>query len=228
MISQRLQAVHQRIEAAERSMDHSIEIVAVTKAFPPSVIRDAAAAGCAAIGENYAQELLTKRDTIESLAPEIRPRVDFIGQLQSNKVRQLVGLVDRWCSVDRASLVDELAKRAPGAEILIQINTVGEAGKGGCAPNDVDTLITRARDSGLSVIGVMTVGPTGKPPAAATEGFMKVREIADERSLSVVSMGMSADLEVAIAAGSTSVRVGSALFGARDAPRVHQEGPGLG
>ena len=90
------------------------------------------------IGENYAQELLSKRAVIDELGCEVH----FIGRLQSNKVRQVAGVVDRWSSVDRAGLIDEIAKRAPGARVLVQVNSTGEPDKGGCEPADVRELST--------------------------------------------------------------------------------------
>ena len=120
-----------RSMSVDRPWAHPVEIVAVTKGFGPDAIERAVAGGAASIGENYAQELLAKRDVIERL----RPRVHFIGNLQTNKVRQLVGLVDVWASLDRESIVDEVAKRAPGATVLIQVNSTGEDAKSGCAPD---------------------------------------------------------------------------------------------
>lgn len=228
MIAERLAEVRARIDAVDRPFDHPVEITAVTKTFPPETVTAAVEAGCAAIGENYAQDLLTKREVIESFDPSVRPRVDFIGQLQSNKVRQLVGLVDRWCTVDRSSLVRELAKRAPGADVLVQVNITGEDGKGGCAPDLVADLVDRCVQSGLSVSGILAVGPTGRPPEEAASGFASVRSMVDDLDLAVCSMGMTGDLEVAVAAGSTNVRIGSAIFGQRHDTPVHPEGDGRG
>ncbi|WP_420450443.1 YggS family pyridoxal phosphate enzyme [Ilumatobacter sp.] len=213
-VSANLAAVRARIEAA-RVDDRPIEVTAVTKAKPESVIGLAVDAGCTAIGENYAQELVSKRGAIEAIDPARRPRVDFIGQLQSNKVRQLVGLVDRWCTVDRMSLVRELAKRAEGAHVLVQVDTSGSTGKGGCSPDAVADLVGACRDSGLVVDGLLSVGPTEGGPAAAEPGFRLVRALVDDLALVVCSIGMTDDLEVAVAAGSTNVRIGSALFGPR-------------
>ncbi|MFK8023622.1 MAG: YggS family pyridoxal phosphate enzyme [Ilumatobacter sp.] len=231
-IGARLAAVRQRIEAVDRSHTHVVEITAVTKTFPPATVAAAVEAGCSAIGENYASDLLTKRDLLDSLDAAVRPRVDFIGQLQSNKVRQLVGVVDRWCTVDRVSLVRELAKRTAGAEVLIQVDTTGEPGKGGCAEAQVPALLERCSESGLSVLGLLTVGPTIGGPEAAAPGFDRVRRLADELGLDVCSMGMTGDLEVAVAAGATNVRVGSAIFGPRpaaaDHTHVHPDGGGRG
>ncbi len=142
----------------------------------------------------------------------------FIGQLQTNKVRQLVGLVDVVESVDRPSLVDELAKRMPGLRVLVQVDTSGDPGKGGCPVADVDALVERAGAKGLDVAGLMTVGPTEGGPEAARPGFRTVRAMVDRLGLAVCSMGMSDDLEVAVAEGATEVRIGSALFGPRVRP----------
>jgi pyridoxal phosphate enzyme (YggS family) len=213
-VADRLADVRRRIDSVERPWTHPVSVTAVTKGFGPEVILAAANAGFESIGENYAQELLGKVDTLDSLGGR-RPSVEFIGRLQSNKVRQLVGVVDLWASVDRRSLVDEIAKRAPGAHILIQVNSTGEDGKGGAIPAVVPDLVGAARAAGLDVAGLMTVGPTDRPPEAARPGFDVVRRLVDELDLDVCSMGMSGDLEVAVAAGSTNVRVGTALFGPR-------------
>jgi len=220
-----LTELHSRIDRVEREWDHPVEITAVTKAFEPAMIDVAVRAGCRVIGENYAQELQSKRSTIEAL--DERPRVEFIGHLQSNKVRQIADLVDRWCTVDRPSIAAEIAKRAPGSEVLIQVNATSEDAKNGCAPEHVAELRTRCSDLGLHPIGLLTVGPTGRPASDAEAGFRIVRALVDELELRVCSMGMSGDLEVAVACGSTNVRVGSALFGARPDPGtidpVHHE-----
>jgi pyridoxal phosphate enzyme (YggS family) len=226
-VAARLAALRARIDAVDRTWSHPVEITAVTKAFAPTVIAAAAGAGCTAIGENYAQELMSKRVAIESLAPEQRPRVEFIGHLQSNKVRQIADLVDRWCTVDRPSIAAEIAKRAPSADVLIQVNATGEDRKGGCAPAEVAGLRERCLAVGLTVLGLLAIGPTGQPPEAAAPGFRLVRSLVDDLDLQVCSMGMTADLDVAVACGSTNVRIGTALFGARPDP-VHPEGGGRG
>lgn len=222
MIAERLAEIRRRIDAVDRSWDHEVEIVAVTKAFAPEIVEQAVMAGCRAIGENYAQDLLSKRDVIEAIGDERRPRVDFIGSLQSNKVRQLAGLVDRWATVDRTSLAKEIAKRDAGATVLIQVNATGEDQKGGTAPGGVADLIAACRELGLEVAGLLGIGPTGQAPHAAVPAFTTVRRLVDEHGLAVCSMGMSADLEVAVACGSSSIRVGSALFGPRPVAPVHQ------
>jgi PLP dependent protein len=141
--------------------------------------------------------------------------VHFIGQLQTNKVRQLAGLVDLWETVDRPRLVTELAKRAPGARVLVQVDTTGEEGKGGCPLADVPALVRTATDAGLVVTGLMTVGPTEGGPEAARPGFRAVRALVADLGLATCSMGMSADLDVALEEGTTEIRVGTLLFGPR-------------
>lgn len=193
-----------------------VEVLAVTKGFGIDAVLAAQAAGFAAIGENYAQELLTKLDGLDVAA---RPfAVHFIGRLQSNKVRQLAGLVDVWSTVDRPTLISEIARRAPGAHVLVQVNTTAEPGKGGCRPGDVASLVRTANDAGLAVDGLMTVGPTDGTAEDARPGFRLVRALTDDLGLTVCSMGMSADMEVAAQEGSTQVRLGTALFGQRKRP----------
>ncbi len=223
MIASRLADVRGRIDAVARPWTHEVEVVAVTKAFDPAMVVAAVDAGCAVIGENYAQDLLTKRSTLDAFAPQRRPRVDFIGHLQSNKVRQLAGLVDRWCTVDRASLATEIAKRAPGADVLIQVNATGETNKGGCAPDDVGALLAACSARGLHARGLLGIGPTGRPPEAAVQAFTTIRRLVDDHDLEVCSMGMTADFEVAVACGSSSIRVGSAVFGPRPGGPVHPQ-----
>jgi pyridoxal phosphate enzyme (YggS family) len=187
-----------------------VSLIAVTKSFGIDALRAASAAGCEGVGENYAQELLEKvRDGIPPID------VHFIGALQSNKVRSLAGHIALWQSVDRESVVDELGRRAPGASILIQVDTTHEPSKGGVAPELLDTLRTRAESVGLVVKGLMTIGPTDGTPQECEKSFEMLRRLVNEQGLSVCSMGMSADYGIAVACGSTMVRVGSGLFGDR-------------
>ena len=217
-VAERLADTRARIEAAGGGPE--VAILAVTKAFGPEVVDIAVAAGCRAIGENYAQELVSKRDTI---AAHPGLGVHFIGQLQTNKVRQLAGLVTVYETVDRVKLAREIAKRAPGAAIMVQVDTSAltgdEAeGKGGCPIADLDALVDSIGSLDLDLHGLMTVGPTEGGPAAARPGFVAVRAAVDRLGLSECSMGMSGDLEVAVECGSTQVRVGTALFGSRPVP----------
>lgn len=217
-VADHLAATRARIEAAGGGPD--VAILAVTKAFGPEVIDVAVAAGCTSVGENYAQELVSKREVIGA-HPGLG--VHFIGQLQTNKVRQLAGLVTVYESVDRAKLAREIAKRAPGAAVMIQVDTSAltddaAAGKGGCPIAELDELVDAVTALDLDLRGLMTVGPTEGGPEAARPGFEAVRSAVDRLGLAECSMGMSGDLEVAVECGSTQVRVGTALFGSRPVP----------
>ena len=208
-IAERLGRVRQQIVDAGGT---DVEILAVTKGHPVAAIHAAAAVGLTAIGENYAQELLAK---VSGVTLDVA--VHFIGQLQTNKVRQIAGVVAVYETVDRASLVAEIAKRAPGAHVLIQIDTSDEPGKGGCPPAEAERLVTQAAEAGLVVDGLMTVGPTEGGPEAARPGFRLVRLMCDDLGLTTCSMGMTDDFVVAVQEGSSRVRLGSALFGMRPA-----------
>lgn len=203
-VASRLAEVRERIRAAGGDLDR-VRIVAVTKTFGADAARAAVAAGVADCGESRAQELLAK-------APEVEgARWHFVGRLQTNKVRQLAGVVSLWQSLDRPDVVDEVARRAPGARVLIQVNVSAEPQKGGCEPADTRLLVERARDAGLEVAGLMCVPAADAP----RDGFRRLRSLADDLGLEERSMGMTGDLEVAVEEGSTMVRVGNALFGPR-------------
>ncbi len=129
-------------------------------------------------------------------------------------MRQIAPFVALWQTVDRAALAAEIARRAPGAAVLVQLNLSGEPQKGGCAPEEAEALVVRAADLGLDVRGLMGVAPAG-PPELARPGFRQLVALADDLGLPVRSVGMSADLEVAVEEGSTMVRIGRDLFGER-------------
>lgn len=209
-----LARVQERIVRAGGDPDR-ISVLGVTKGFGAGAAIAATEAGLRALGESYAQELADKAPAVAAAAAA--PEWHFIGRLQSNKVRLVADVVTCWQSVDRPSLVAELAKRAPGARILVQVNAAGEAQKGGCEPAEVEDLVGTARDAGLVVEGLMTIGVDGDDRATG-RAFETVAGLADTLSLDVRSMGMSADLELAVGAGTTMVRVGSALFGPRPRP----------
>jgi len=208
LVAERVATVRENLA---RAGGEGVRLVAVTKTFGIDAIHAAIAAGCDGIGENKAQELVTKVQMLEN-----RPPVHFIGRLQTNKVRLLAALVDVYESVDRTSLAEELAKRAPGATVLVQVNATGEQDKGGVPVAEVPALVDACRTLGLRVAGLMTVGPTEGGAQAARPAFRVVRALRDELRLDVCSMGMSGDYEVAVEEGSTQVRVGSVLFGTRD------------
>jgi hypothetical protein len=203
----RVQQIRSEIARASSS---PVAIIAVTKTFGHDAIRAAVIAQCDAVGENYAQEVLAK----VAEAPIDLP-VHFIGAIQSNKVRQLAPYISLWQGVDRLSAISEIGKRAPGAEILLQVNTTNEDTKSGVAPAEVESLLAAGQDAGLVVRGLMTIGPTSGDIAEAEKAFLSLRSLADSLHLAECSMGMSDDYLVAVACGSTMIRIGSRLFGAR-------------
>jgi PLP dependent protein len=205
--------IRQRIHQAGGS--DAVQLLAVTKTFPVGAMLAAHAAGCCGVGENYAQELVAKAAELVAFDAALRPEVHFIGHLQSNKVRQLAQYVSVWQTLDRPSVIDEVAHRAPGARVMMQVNVTGEPQKSGCSPGDLSSLIDRAVGGGLDVIGLMTLGVAGDE-ASSFAGFTLLARLADEFGVIERSMGMSGDLDAAVRAGSTMVRVGSALFGSRD------------
>lgn len=210
-VARRLAVVRARIASAGGDPDR-ITIIGVTKGFDASAVRAATVAGLVDLGESYAQETVSK---IADLDPdEPKPRWHWVGRMQRNKVRQVAEHVSLWHSVDRTSLAVEIARRSPGAAVLVQVNTSGEATKAGCEPEATAGLVADARAEGLDVRGLMTIAAPGA--AAATDGFGLLARLADDLALPERSMGMSDDLEQAVAAGTTMVRIGTALFGDRD------------
>lgn len=120
-----------------------------------------------------------------------------------------------WQTVDRDRLVDELARRAPGSEIMIQVNMTEEADKGGCDPVDLEPIVARARDRDLVVVGMMVVGPTSGDRDLTRRVFAEAARRRADLGLVELSMGMSGDIDLAVEAGSSMVRVGSVVFGSR-------------
>lgn len=202
-----MREVREQITAAG---GHHVQLIAVTKTFGVDAINAAVHSGCDAIGENYAQELHAK--VLEGL-PDIP--VHFIGAIQSNKVKLVAPYVSVWHTVDRPSVITELSRRVPGARVLLQVNTTGEPTKGGLAPADVADMCAVTIEAGLALEGLMTIGPTHGSPADQESAFRLLRRLADQNSLIHCSMGMSDDFPIAVACGSTMVRVGSRLFGSR-------------
>ena len=213
-VSERLAAIRERIERAGGDPD----AITIVGAKPPTLdaCRAAIAAGVVDLGENRAQLLLEKAAALEGA------RWHFIGRLQTNKVRALAPVVALWQSVDRPEVVGAIAARAPGAAVLVQVNVSGERQKGGCQPGATAALVQSAADAGLVVRGLMAIGPLDDPEAARP-GFRRLRALADDLGLDVRSMGMSADLEVAVAEGSTMIRVGTDLFGPRHSRQVRPD-----
>lgn len=189
-----------------------VQIVAVTKTWGADAMIGAHEIGCDGVGENYAQELVHKLELVE---PSQRLPIHFIGRIQTNKVKVLIDKVNVWQSVDRASVVDELIKRSVQAAIMLQVNSTDEPSKAGCDPTEVPKLLARARAGGLTVSGLMTIGPTSGDEDHTRRAFGLLSDLADELGLPEKSMGMSGDFEIAVEQGATLVRVGTALFGQR-------------
>ena len=210
-LAERLASVRARIDAAcaraGRSPD-TVTLVAVTKTVPWPRVQELLDLGQRDIGENRAQDLLEK-------LPHLRgePAVHFVGRLQRNKVARLAPVVARWHSVDRAALGEAIARHAPGANVLVQVNVAEEPQKGGVAPAGASALVDALADLGLAVTGLMTVPPQGEDPRPH---FARLRELAGRLGLADLSMGMSGDFEVGIEEGATIVRVGTALLGVRE------------
>ena len=229
----RLTGVRDRIERATAAAGRpagSVQLLAVGKTFGADALRGLATAGQVDFGENYWQEAAAK---IEALADLGQLRWHFIGPIQSNKTRPIAEAVDWVHSIDREKIATRLSEqreawRSAGADrrplaVLIQVNMSGEASKSGCPPQAALALAERiAMLPGLRLRGLMAIPEPTSDPARQHEAFAAVRElherIRDALALpgfDTLSMGMSADLEAAIAEGATLVRVGTALFGDR-------------
>ncbi len=218
-VAGQLASVRARIAAAARDTGRepaAVTLVAVSKTVPFAAIEAALAAGQLVLGENRAQELRAKAEAFATRAPA--PIWHFVGQLQRNKVRLVAPHVSCWQSIDRPELGPELARFAPGARVLVQVNVGAEPQKAGCDPAAAPGLVDELRAVGLDVTGLMTVPPAGVDPRPY---FAMLRELGEALDLPDLSMGMTADFEAAIGEGATIVRVGSAVFGAR------REGGGL-
>ena len=211
-----LERVRGRIAAAGGDPAR-VRVVAVTKGFGAQAVVAARDAGIVDVGENYAQELLAKDGALR-VAGDPGVRWHFLGAIQRNKVGSLAPVVSCWQGVARAVEGEAIARRRPGAAVLVEVDTAGEPGRNGCAPEAVATLVGDLRAARLDVQGLMTVAPLR--PNAARGAFRLVRTLADDLGLLERSMGMSDDLELAVAEGSTMVRVGRALFGDRPARRA--------
>jgi pyridoxal phosphate enzyme (YggS family) len=214
-LAERLHEVRNRMATAGGG--DGVRLIGVTKGFGAETVREALEAGIVDLGESYAQEFSAKVDALAEMAPPTEPTWHFIGRLQRNKVRVVAPHVSLWHSVDRESLAVEIAKRAPGASVLVQVDATAEPAKGGCPPAEVAGLVQRCGALGLEVRGLMAMGRLGDVDRTA-EAFAATSDLADSLDLPERSMGMTGDLELAIAAGSTMVRVGTALFGPRPEP----------
>ncbi|MDZ3832140.1 MAG: YggS family pyridoxal phosphate-dependent enzyme [Sphingopyxis sp.] len=214
----RLETVNSAIaEAAGRAQRKAAEIqlIAVSKTHDIDAIRPLIAAGQRHFGENRVQEAAAKWPMLRAETTGIS--LHLIGQLQSNKAEDAVQLFDAIHSVDRTSLIAALAracdKTGKRPQLFIQVNVGDEEQKGGCAIADLPTLLDEAKAAGLAIDGLMAIPPADVEPAPY---FALLDELAERHGLPLRSMGMSSDYETAVMLGATHVRVGTALFGARE------------
>jgi pyridoxal phosphate enzyme (YggS family) len=224
-----LESVRERIRRAATAVGRDpaeVRLVAVSKTKPASAIREAHAAGQRDFGENYAQELV---DKAAELADLVDLRWHFIGHLQSNKARFVARVAHVVHTVDGASLARELGKRFASASesrgesgarlpVLVEVNVGGEAQKHGVSPADLGEVLAAVDgEPALLLRGLMTIPPNDLEAARrAFEALASLRNAhGGAARLAELSMGMSDDLEIAVACGATLVRVGSAIFGAR-------------
>ena len=215
-LRERLAAVRERIvRAAEGARRDPVEItlLAVTKVFPASVIREAYELGLRQFGENYVQEFERKAPEVAGLAGA---RFHLIGHLQSNKSRPAAELFQVIQTVDSAKLARRLHDTGRILDVMLEVKLSPEQAKSGAGPEELPELISAVRElPNLRLLGLMTMPPWSEDPEAARPCFRKLRELAGMHGLRELSMGMSHDLETAIQEGATCVRVGTALFGRR-------------
>lgn len=237
MIAVNIAGVRQRIAAAcaRAGRDPAgVTLLAVAKTFPPDDIRAAVRAGVFDIGENYVQELLAKRPALEGE----QIRWHFVGHLQSRKAKHLAPWITLIHSVDSESVAQEIDRQSQRAgrsvDVLVEVNTAGEASKFGLAPDAVAGFLRSIRGlEGLRVCGLMTVGPLLPDPGETRPVYRGLRVLADRlrefegRTIQMrhLSMGMTGDFEVAIEEGATIVRIGTAVFGARPPLRTNGRTP---
>jgi uncharacterized pyridoxal phosphate-containing UPF0001 family protein len=204
VVRQNLERV--RAEIADAGRDPAeVEILAAIKYLPAAELAALADGGVTVVGENRAQELIAKQDVAED-----RFRWDFIGQLQSRKVRDLVGRVRYIQSVASDSALTQLGRHGTAeTEVMIEVNVAGEQGKSGIAPSQLAGFIERCP---VSVVGLMTMPPRAEDPERNRPYFAALRALADDHRLNQVSMGTSQDYVVAAAEGATIVRLGTSLY----------------
>ncbi len=228
-IPDNLQAVQRSITLAAQNVSrkpHEIMLLAVSKTFGPDAVIDAAQAGQTAFGENYLQEALDKMRAVQKAAPQLKLEWHYIGPIQSNKTRAIAEHFDWVHSVEREKIAQRLSEQRPQhlppLNICLQVNISGEATKSGVAPEDVAALAQKvAALPRLKLRGLMAIPePAGTldqqriPFAKLRECFDRLRE--QGLAMDTLSMGMSADMDAAIAEGATIVRIGTAIFGQRD------------
>ncbi|WJD70007.1 YggS family pyridoxal phosphate-dependent enzyme [Pseudomonas asiatica] len=221
-LADNLSAISARIASAAQAAGRdpaSVQLLAVSKTKPASAIREIHAAGVCNFGENYLQEALTKQQALGDL-----PLIwHFIGPIQSNKTKAIAEHFDWVHSVDRLKIAQRLSEQRPAGlaplNICLQVNVSGEDSKSGCAPTDLPALAKAvAALPNLRLRGLMAIPEPTDDRAAQEAAFATLRQlqVGLDLGLDTLSMGMSHDLEAAIAQGATWVRIGTALFGARD------------
>ena len=217
-LQERLNEVRSHIAAAERQAgrpDGAVQLVAVSKTFDADAIRPAISAGQRVFGENRVQESQGKWPGLKAETPGIE--LHLIGPLQSNKAADAVALFDVIETVDREkiarALADEIKRQGKAIGLYVQVNTGLEPQKAGIAPDDTVAFVDLCRNElGLSIEGLMCIPPADENPGPH---FALLAKLAAKAGVEKLSMGMSSDYEIAVAFGATSVRVGSAIFGAR-------------
>jgi pyridoxal phosphate enzyme (YggS family) len=221
-LADNLSAISARIASAAQAAGRdpaSVQLLAVSKTKPPSAIREIHAAGVRDVGENYLQEALTKQQALSDL-----PLIwHFIGPIQSNKTKAIAEHFDWVHSVDRLKIAQRLSEQRPAGlaplNLCLQVNVSGEDSKSGCAPADLPALAKAVAGlPNLRLRGLMAIPEPTDDRAAQEASFARLRQLQESLGLGLdtLSMGMSHDLEAAIAQGATWVRIGTALFGARD------------
>ena len=217
--------IRARIDKAAQAAGHAVRLLAVSKKQAAAAIRELAAQGQLAFGENHVQEAVAKQRELADRGLEWH----LIGPLQSNKCREAALHFDWLQSLDREKLLEPLNRFRPAdavpLNVLIQVNVDAEASKSGCVPEDVPVLArTIAQFPRLRLRGLMAIPEPHHDPERRRAAFARMRELfvalrADHPDIDTLSMGMSEDFELAIAEGATLVRIGTALFGARPRPR---------
>jgi hypothetical protein len=216
VIKDKLEQVETRIaNAAARSgrKRDEIALIAVTKKFPPAVVREAYDLGLRDFGENYVQEFESK---LREIGDCPSARFHLIGHLQSNKSKKAAEIFDVIQTVDTAKLAERLNAEQKPLDVMIEVKLSEEEAKAGVDPGDVPALVTAIQTCPhLRLLGLMTMPPWSDDAEPSRPYFAKLRALAEANRLPHLSMGMSHDLEVAIEEGATMVRIGTALFGPR-------------
>jgi len=229
IIAENLQAVEATIEAAIQAAGRTreqVQLLAVSKTFPAEAVLEAMAAGQHAFGENYLQEALDKIANVAQAQPQAQVEWHFIGPIQSNKTRPIASSFDWVHTVERLKIAQRLSEQRPPERgplnICLQVNISGEASKSGTSEHDLPELARQVAGlPNLRLRGLMAIPEQATGEAQQRAAFARLRKLFDALragglALDTLSMGMSGDMPAAIAEGATIVRIGSAIFGARN------------